>query len=179
MSPHRLCSLSPRLSGRWQPPLHGGRPAGQPLGLGPNPCAPPKKHPPSLTLCSCCTTSASFSLPPSPMLNHSSNFSLLENTSGSKKLSSAHSSCRLFCWGWAYARGCGWGGEKHGSRVDNNSTCSVSRRTLQRQQQQQPGHTHAESCTHTAQATTKSCRRAKIHPQQTNKSNICVNTWVA
>lgn len=50
-----------------------------------------------LTLCSWLTTSASESL--SWTLNHSSNFSALENTSGSRKLSSAHSSCRLFCNG--------------------------------------------------------------------------------
>ena len=33
------------------------------------------------------------------MLNHSSKSSEDENTSGSRKLSSAHSSCRLFCSG--------------------------------------------------------------------------------
>ena len=38
------------------------------------------------TLCSCCTTSASFSLPPSPMLNHSSNFSADENTCCDKEV---------------------------------------------------------------------------------------------
>lgn len=67
------------------------------------------------TLCSCDTTSASraalASSPPSPPSaaapspgaapapNHSSNFSEDEKTSGSRKLSSAHSSCRLFCKG--------------------------------------------------------------------------------
>lgn len=51
------------------------------------------------TLCSCCTTSASASLFSLPMENHSSKRSADANTSGSKKLSNAHSSWRLFCRG--------------------------------------------------------------------------------
>mmetsp|Transcript_11425 Transcript_11425/g.53116 ORF Transcript_11425/g.53116 Transcript_11425/m.53116 type:complete len:324 (+) Transcript_11425:3091-4062(+) len=50
------------------------------------------------TLCSCCTTSV-VSLSPSspvPVPNHSSNCPASPKTSGSKKLRSAHSSCRLF-----------------------------------------------------------------------------------
>jgi len=50
------------------------------------------------TLCSCCTTST-LSSPSAPVPNHSSNCPALPNTSGSRKLSSAQSSCRLFCSG--------------------------------------------------------------------------------
>mmetsp|Transcript_11440 Transcript_11440/g.23912 ORF Transcript_11440/g.23912 Transcript_11440/m.23912 type:complete len:217 (-) Transcript_11440:773-1423(-) len=49
------------------------------------------------TLWSCCTTSC-WSLSPS-ILNQSSNCSLSWKSSGTRKLSSAHSSCRLFCRG--------------------------------------------------------------------------------
>mmetsp|Transcript_598 Transcript_598/g.2314 ORF Transcript_598/g.2314 Transcript_598/m.2314 type:complete len:290 (+) Transcript_598:1952-2821(+) len=50
------------------------------------------------TLCSCCTTST-LSSPSAPVPNHSSNCPALPNTSGSRKLSKAQSSCRLFCNG--------------------------------------------------------------------------------
>mmetsp|Transcript_8046 Transcript_8046/g.19964 ORF Transcript_8046/g.19964 Transcript_8046/m.19964 type:complete len:224 (-) Transcript_8046:664-1335(-) len=50
------------------------------------------------TLCSCWTTSTLAS-PSSPLPNHSSNCPADPNTSGSRKFSSAHSSCRLFCSG--------------------------------------------------------------------------------
>mmetsp|Transcript_27525 Transcript_27525/g.56441 ORF Transcript_27525/g.56441 Transcript_27525/m.56441 type:complete len:228 (+) Transcript_27525:757-1440(+) len=49
------------------------------------------------TVCSFFTTFSRASSP--PMENHSSNSSLSLNTSGNKKLSSAQSSCRLFCRG--------------------------------------------------------------------------------
>mmetsp|Transcript_37736 Transcript_37736/g.92529 ORF Transcript_37736/g.92529 Transcript_37736/m.92529 type:complete len:214 (+) Transcript_37736:337-978(+) len=49
------------------------------------------------TLCSFDTTACCCSA--SSKLNHSLKSSELENTSGSRKLSSAHSSCRLFCSG--------------------------------------------------------------------------------
>jgi len=62
-----------------------------PPAAAPPPPEPPAAPPPPAAAPA---TAAGSSAPVAP--NHSSNFSDDENTSGSRKLSSAHSSCRLF-----------------------------------------------------------------------------------